>query len=149
MRCTGKGYVRVIDFIFFHEQEIRDAVYAARHDIPKEVLAQGGGGGSHIGNPTESAALRNITPLKSVSIGKGAAEMELDWPETWLKVIDHTYEWCDHDRLMVARDKYSGVDYRITCAKLGISQSTHSRLLGDVRHRASLCAVQYELIKVC
>lgn len=149
MRYTGKGYVQVIDYIFFHESEIRKAVYEARHDIQRETLAAGGGSGSHISNPTESEALRNITPLSKVTVGKGASARELDNPELWLQVIDKTYEWCDHDQRIAAKDKYSGVDWRVTCAKLSIVQSTLSRLISDVRHRASLCAVQYGLIVVC
>ncbi len=142
-RRTGTEYVRKIDFVFYHEAEIRDAVLDAR-----EGNAPPPGGArskNHISNPTEAKALRNLSPLRNVRV-RGEY---LEWPEDWLRVIDAVYAWCDGDHLIVARDRYSNEDYRQTCAKLNISGTTYYSLLNEVRQRAALCAVQFGVIKVC
>lgn len=140
MRRTGQGYIRVIDFVFYNEKKIRLAVLAAREDVP-----YAGKSGSSVGDPTASKAIRNATPLRSVMVGGE----KLEWPEDWLRVIDATYAWCDNDRLIVAKDRYTGVDYRETCAKLSIGTSQYFRLIDDARNHAALCAAQLGLIKVC
>jgi len=140
MRRTGQGYIRVIDFVFYNEKQIRLAVLATREDVPYV-----GKNGSGVGDPTASKAIRNATPLRSVMVGGE----KLGWPEDWLRVIDATYSWCDNDRLIVAKDRYTGVDYRETCAKMSISEKTYYNFLGDIRVYASLCAAQLGLIKVC
>ena len=139
-RTRTKGYVRKIEFVFYNEKLIREAVLNARNR-PRQL----GRNGSGIGDPTGSQAIRNVTPLRSVTV-KGEL---LDRPEDWLRVVDATYVWCDYDRLIVARDRYNGVDYRLTCAKLSISGKTYYNFLDDVRVYASLCAAQLGMIKVC
>lgn len=140
-RITGNGYMRKIDFVFYHEHEIRAAVLDAREG----ANVQSGRGGGQVGDPTASRALKNITPLLSVRV-RGD---KLEWPEHWLKVVDATYAWCDGDRLIVAKDRYGGVDYSDTCAKICISAKTYYNLLRDVRQYAALCAAQLGVIKVC
>ncbi len=139
-RKRTEGYVRKIEFVFYNEKLIREAVLDARNR-PRQL----GRNGSGIGDPTGSQAIRNVTPLRSVTV-KGEL---LGRPEDWLRVVDATYVWCDKDRLIVARDRYNGVDYRLTCAKLSISGKTYYNFLNDVRAYASLCAAQLGLIKVC
>ncbi len=139
-RKTGNGYIRKIDFVFYNEKQIREAVLDARN---KPHMP--GQNGSGIGDPTASAAIRNVTPIRKVNV-KGEL---LEWPEDWLRVVDATYAWCDNDRLIVARDRYNGVDYRLTCAKIIIGKSQYFRLLDDARNYAALCAAQLGLIKVC
>lgn len=140
-RRTGTEYMRKIDYVFYHEDEIRNAVLDAREG-PR---AQTGRSGNHVGDPTASRAIRNCTPLKSVRVN-GA---HLEWPEHWLRVVDSVYSWCNGDRLIVARDRYGGVDYADTCAKLCITKSVYYYLLDDVKHFAAVCAAQLGLIKVC
>ena len=140
-RQTGNGYFRKIDFVFYHADEIRRAVDAARNDSGGSKAARGGG----IGDPTAAAAMRNVTPLRFVEVG-GA---RLEWPDDWLRVIDSTFAWCDRDRFIVARDRYSGVDYRLTCAKLSISERSYYYMINDVRQFAAMCAAQLGVIKVC
>ena len=138
-RRRTEGYVRKIEFVFYNEEKIRVAVMDARNlpQIP-------GKNGSQIGDPTASRAIRNVTPLRRVSIHGEY----LEWPEAWLEVVEATYKWCDYDRLIVAKDRYSGIDYRETCAKLSISNTTRRRLLMDIQHYASLCAAQAGLIRL-
>lgn len=131
--------MRKIEFVFYNEAKIRAAVLDARN-LPRAT----GRNGSRMPDPTASQAVRNATPLRSVIVGSE----RLEWPEAWLGVVDAVYRWCDHDRLIVARDRYSGVDYRETCAKLSISDTTRRRLLVEIRHYASLCASQEGLIRI-
>ena len=138
-RRRADGYVRKIEFVFYNEEKIRAAIMDARN-LPRIP----GDGGSQIGDPTASQAIRNATPLQKVRIDGEC----LECPEAWLAVVEATYKWCDHDRLIVARDRYSGIDYRETCAKLSISDATRRRLLADIRHYASLYAVQAGLIRI-
>ena len=140
-RMTGNGDMRKIDFVFYHENEIRAAVLDAREG----ANVQSGRGGGQVGDPTASRALKNMTPLLSVRV-RGD---KLDWPEHWLKVVDATYAWCDGDRMIVAHDRYHNVSYADTCAKLNITKSGYYRIVKEVRHYAELCAVQLGLIKVC
>ena len=138
-RRTGSEHIRKIEFVFYNERAIREAVAEARAG----GCAPKGRNGSGVSDPTASAAIRNVTPLKSVKV-RGE---QLEQPEAWLRVVDAVYAWCDQDRLAVAKDRYSGIDYRETCANLSISDTTRRAMLQDVRHFASLCAVQMGLIK--
>lgn len=140
MRQTGTGYIRLVDFVLFNERKIRGAVYAIRNDIPKSAVRGGG-----VGNPTESAAIRNISPLRSVDIDG----TPLEWPEEWLKVIDATRIFASGSREKsgVFADYYNGVDYRITCMNLGICSATHSRIRKEIRQYAALCAANLKLIR--
>ena len=112
-RMTGNGYMRKIDFVFYNEDAIRQAVLDAREGAG----AQAGRGGGQVGDPTAARAMRNMTPLLSVRI-RGD---KLEWPEHWLKVVESTYSWCDGDRFIVAKDRYNNVDYADTCAKMCFS----------------------------
>lgn len=135
---TGKGYIWKLEFVFHNEKAIREAVRDARNYHEKT-----GKNGRGIGDPTASQAIRNITPLRSVRI----RDENLEWPEDWLRVVDATYAWCDMDRLIVAKDRYSGVDYRKTCAKLNISGTTYFALLKDIRTHAAFCAANLQLLR--
>lgn len=143
-RRTGTAYMRKIDFVFYHEREIRAAVLDAR-EAREDAGKQSARNKNHIGDPTAAKAIRNVTPLRSVRIHG----MHLEWPEHWLKVVDVVYAWCTGARLIVAKDRYHGEDYRRTCAKLCISSKTYYNLLNEVRQHAALCAVQLGVIKVC
>lgn len=141
-------YFRQIDFIFRHEQEIREAVIRAKavnyggNEAVKLII------GNKISNPTAEQAIKNLTALAFVVIGSGVTVKQ---PESWLEVIDKTYAWCKRQkdcRYEVARRRYSGEDYRKTCTELNISNSTRIRLLELSEMYAALQAVQLGLIRV-
>ncbi len=142
------SYMRKIDFIFYREKEIRDAVYRARLTIgissgTLKLINTGG-----ISDPTAMQAVANLTPLKSVVINDGEI---IEYPERWLEVIDKTYRYCatsNDCRLEVAKRRYRSEDYRKTCSDLHISDSTRRRLLELVKMYAALQAVQLNLIYV-
>lgn len=142
-----EAYMRKIDFIFYRENEIREAVQKAR------MIEKSGGtlrmvrnGG--IPDPTAMQAMRNLTPLKAVAISGGEV---IEFPERWLEVIEKTYNYCAKQkdcRLEVAKRRYKSEDYRKTCVELNISNVTRSRLMELVRIYAALQAVQLGLIQV-
>ena len=141
-RRTGTEYVKKIDFVFYHEHDIREAVRDARAGSrPQEGLR----GKNHISNPTEAQAIRNVSPIRRVKV----CGEYLVWPERWLEVVDAVYLWCDETHRNVARDRYSKKDYRRTCMRLCISRTQYYRMLNNVRRRAALCAVQLGVVKVC
>lgn len=146
-RQRRNGYFGTIDFIFYNEQEIREAVQQARLDggnIGAIKIVNGTG----MTDPTARQAIKNLTPLTSVTIHGGQIVKR---PEHWLKVIDKTYGWCKlqkDNRYEVTRRRYENEDYRKTCRELNISNSTRRRLLELAQMYAALQAVQFGLIQV-
>lgn len=134
------GYYRKIDFIFFNEQKIRDAVEDARFGTTPKAERNGSG----VGDPTASMAIRNITPLFSVKLGDGS----LEWPEHWLTVIDETKRGTHGDVLVAGMDFYAGETICNTMAKLSVSRTVCYELINEFRQFASMCAVQMGLIKI-
>ena len=121
--------MREIDFIFYHEKKIREAVLKARvSNSPAGVVCPSSSGS--VSDPTATQAVKNLMPLKFVVISSG--EM-IEYPEHWLEVIDKTYKYCSEQkdcRAEVARRRYRHEDYRKTCSELHISNSTYRRLIG-------------------
>ena len=146
-RKNRNTYFAKIDFMFYHEKELREAVLQAR-------LESGGIGtirivnGNGTADPTARQAIKNLTPLAVVVIHGGHT---VKLPEHWLIVIEKTYDWCKQQkdcRYEAARRRYDGEDYRKTCHDLNISNSTRRRLLELVQMYAALQAVQLGLIQV-
>lgn len=145
-----ESYFRQVDFIFYREKQIRDAVFekrnASRDDsISLFPIAEVSG---RISDPTSAKAIKNLTPLKFVVISDGVI---IKSPERWLEVIDKTYAWSRRQtdcRYEVARRRYNNEDYRKTCIDLHISNTTRTRLLETVKTYAALQAVQAGLIRV-
>ena len=143
----SEAYMRKIDFIFYREKEIREAVYQARLNMTvggtlRLINSTG------IPDPTATQAVRNLTPLKFVTLSEGEI---IEYPERWLEVIDKTYKYCSTQkdcRLEVARRRYRSEDYRKTCRELNISDTARRRLLELVKIYAALQAVQLGLIQV-
>ena len=150
-RRTGRGedFMRTIDFVFYNERAIRDAVQKARmKSLLNSSFLVRVGAASKLNDPTATLALRNLTPLAAVTINDGEI---VERPESWLEVIDKTYNFCakcNDRRLEVAKRRYRREDYRKTCADLEISNTTRRRLLELVKIHAVLQAVQLGLIEV-
>lgn len=145
-----EDYFRMIDFIFYNEQEIRDSVRRVRlkkstaHSNNAFVVVRDGA----LNDPTATMALRNLTPLQAITLNDGEI---VERPESWLEVIDKTYNYCakcNDCRGEVARRRYRREDYRKTCTELKISNTARRRLLELVKIYAALQAVQLGLIKV-
>ena len=140
-RNTNK-YAMMVEWHLFHEKEIRQAVDEARLD----VASTGAGSSAIISSPTESAALRNITPLSKVVLSDGS---EVVKPELWLLAIKKIYAGLDKKQTTIARKRYrQGESYTRTCMSLEISQNTYFHTLNSIRSYAVVVAVQAGLVKV-
>ena len=83
----------LIEFVFYHEKEIKQAVFERREDgcLPKT----GGSGSGHcrVSDPTAQNAIRKALEVPAVMIEYGAKtcgrrnSIILRYPEKWLKVI--------------------------------------------------------------
>lgn len=147
-RKSRQSYFSQIDFIFYHEADIKDAVLQERFSSGNSSSSIVAVSESGMSDPTARQAVRNLTPLESVII---CGEHNIKKPEHWLIVIEKTYKWCKQQRdcrYEVARRIYDGEDYRKSCHELNISNSTRRRLLELVQMYAALQAVQLGLIQV-
>lgn len=138
-----RPYVRQIEFVFYHEGEIREAVFEARAGtwVPP-VYNQ-----SRLSDPTLREVMRRLTPISEVLI---SGEW-LKYPERWLDVVDKTYAWCKNQQgchYEIARRRYRGEHYLKSCRELHISQNSYSSLLEKIRTYAALQAAQLNLIFV-
>lgn len=89
----------LIEFVFYHENEIKRAVFEKREDgcLPKT----GGGGSGHcrVSDPTAQNAIRKALEVPAVMIEYGAKtygrrnSITLRHPEKWLKVVQYTREY--------------------------------------------------------
>ena len=141
-------YFKQVDFIFYREKQIKDAVFEKRNGNKESSLPMISLFSSGTSDPTASKAVRNLTPLKFVVLKDNVI---IKFPEKWLEVIEKTYSWCKRQpdcHYEVARRRYNNEDYRKTCIDLHISNPTRHRILEKVRIYAALQAVQAGLIKI-
>ena len=99
-------------------------------------------------DPTAYDAIRNATPLLAVRLATGEL---VKLPEKWLEVMRRTYAWAKNvgdGRYEVARRRYKGEPYLVSCYALAISRSNYSLTLEWFRNYAALQAVQAGLITV-
>lgn len=135
----SKVHFKKIDFVFFNAGKIRDAIVEARCGRVEHNV-----NGSGIGDPTAAQAMHRIMPIKAVVIDC----KRLEWPESWMRVVDAVYNLCDERHLYVLAAKYGGENYKRVCQQLHIAQSTHSKMWSEIRRFQELCAVQEGLIRI-
>lgn len=138
-----RPYIRRVEFVFYHERAIRDAVFEAREDtVTPEVYNNSG-----LPDPTLREVIRRLTPVDEVLV----SGEYLKYPERWLDVVDKTYAWCKNQQgchYEIARRRYRGEHYLKSCRELHISQNSYSSLLEKIRTYAALQAAQLNLIFV-
>ena len=145
-RNSSKPWIRKVDFVFYNEEEIRLSVLEARNTAASAPVIRNASG---ISDPTAREAIYNLTPLPTVTISGQA----LTLPERWITVIDKTYAWAQKQsptglHYEVARRRYSGEDYRVTCRELHISTTTLHRIIENIKIYAALQAAQFGLIYI-
>ena len=138
-----QNYIKKIEYAFFNEKAIREAVYEARSLMKIPEVRNG----SSLADPTAAQAIRNLTPVHSINLyGE-----ELRRPEDWLTVIDKTYCWCSRQcetYLKLAKRRYEGVHFAKICATLNLVPEKFFRILEKIRHYAALQASYLQLIRI-
>lgn len=141
-RRARQGYIRKIDFVFYNERKIKEAIKEVREDpaptqkTSMRVLS--------FSDPTSIQAIKNATPIKSIAFEGHVLEN----PESWVKVIDRTYNWADELTKSIAAGRYKKEDYRETCMKQNCSERVYYRRLEQFRHRAAMIAIGLQLITI-
>lgn len=141
---------KLIERRFFQEEKIRRAVFEARHDSGGGKTGGGGSGHAFVSDPTASAAMREVSPLRAIEIETGKNETEtVKWPEKWLAVIEATYRrYGDGIIGELLHRRYSGEPYQTTCINLHISKSLYYQMMTEVQSFALACACQAGVAKV-
>ena len=153
-------YRKKIDWVFFNEEKIADAVQMARVDTPRPEKVIGDP--NKISDTTAQTALNNLTPLSSVIVGQKevinkkherrlVGGIVLRLPELWLAVVDKTYDWCKRQseiQYQAVKQKYCGIHYHKICRELSICATTLYNLIDRARMYAALQAAQFKLIYI-
>ena len=133
-----------IEYVFYNERQIRSAVTELKN-AGKVSNETGRRSVNKFSDPTGSAAVKNLTPLKMILLN----EKILYNPEQWLEVVDRTLNFCRRRGdifLNVFRGRYSGEHFAKTCAKSEIGVDTFYRVLEKIRYHAALVAASLQLI---
>lgn len=141
---------KLIERRFFQEDKIRRAVFEARHDSGGGKTGGGGSGHAFVSDPTASAAMREVSPLRAVEIELGKNETEtVKWPEKWLAVIEATYRRYEKGvGAQILKDRYRGESPVKTCMENYISRTTYYSVVSEIDSFAMMCACQVGLVRV-
>lgn len=129
----------------------RKRIQAKVDELKAERVAKGsheGGGGSGISDPTASEAMKNVEPIKFITLDEGAYEEVIYQPIEWLEVVSETYT-AHKEQLAGAAMAYR---YEI-CKKpdviyglLGIGKQLYYNLRAEFLQDAVLLAVEKGLL---
>lgn len=133
------GYFKKIDFVFFNVRKIKDAVM----DEKFGGVARNNNG-SGVSDPTAAAVMHHMLPIRVITINGS----QLEWPEKWLHMVDMVYTMCDESHMTLLNARYGGENYKKTCRRMSIAQSTYSKMWSRIRHYQELCAVQEGLVRI-
>lgn len=144
----------LIEFCFYHEQNIKQAVYEKRMDGCTPKTGGGTSGHCRISDTTANKAINNVTPLQVVLVEYGTAyngkrdTFALRHPEQWLKVVKYTREhYQNTTRGDVFQARYDNGEKRCTTAqRLGISPQLYSVMLTDILSFAEGLAIGMGLL---
>lgn len=88
----GEGALRSVRWHIANYHNIRKAVYEKRLEMKRKSGAPERRSQGFVSDPTQTEALKNLTPLKSVNIPGG----EVRQPEAWLTAIDKVMGKLEH-----------------------------------------------------
>lgn len=88
----GEGALRSVRWHIANYHNIRKAVYEKRLEMKRKSGAPERRSQGFVSDPTQTEALKNLTPLKSVNIPGG----EVQAPEAWLAAIDKVMGKLEH-----------------------------------------------------
>lgn len=92
MYDLGEGALRSVRWHIANYHNIRKAVCEKRLEMKRRSGASERRSQGFVSDPTQTEALKNLTPLKSVNIPGGEAQQ----PEAWLAAIDKVMGKLEH-----------------------------------------------------
>ena len=146
----------LIEFVFYHEQDIKRAVFEKREDgcLPKT----GGGGSGHCctSDKTAQQAIRSVMGVGSVVVEYGAAtcgkrnSVTVRHPEKWLKVIQYTRDYFNGTASgALFKMRYAEcLTRQEICENLKINKPRYFAMLGSVIKFAEGTAVGLGLLNI-
>lgn len=135
--------LRKIDYIFYHEQEIRLKIKEYREDpirIPLAIKPSN----KNYSDSTGNTVVRKLMEIRRIWLNDGRY---LKKPEKWLKVIEATYSSSEKQTVQIARAQYSKKHREETCSLLNISLSMYYRKLNGFRRQALSISKKFFLKK--
>lgn len=88
----GEGALRSVRWHIANYHNIRKAVYEKRLEMKRRSGAPERRSQGFVSDPTQTEALKNLTPLRMVTISGG----EVQKPEAWIAAIDKVMSMLDH-----------------------------------------------------
>lgn len=137
-----KAAYRYIDAILRHRVEIEIAVDEARNTNDRNTVCKSG---NAVSDPTASEAIKNIAPVKSVTLQNG---LHIRQPEKWLDAINRLFDVLYPEEAKITNMIYGGYNAIKTSRECGVDISTLYRLKIECRHILTEIACQYGLIQV-
>ena len=144
----------LIEFVFYHEQDIKRAVYEKREDgcLPKT----GGGNSGHcrVSDTTAQSAIRRVMEIPSVMIEYGARvvgkrnTVTLRHPEKWLKLVAEVRNYFNgtNSGLLLKMRYTDNLTRQEICKELNISTNYYNAMRCNVIRFAEGYAVGIGLI---
>lgn len=145
----------LIDFVFSHEKEIRNAILEKRLDPGSTGKPAGGSSRSQVSDPTANKGMRNVAPVPIVLVEYGARingireSKSIKNPETWLQVIGIVKEYYIGTPVAeFLRRRYDqGELWKETCRNMGLTnKGRYFDMKKSAIHCAELAAVERGLI---
>ena len=130
----------LIEFVFYHEQDIKRAVYEKREDgcLPKT----GGGNSGHcrVSDTTAQSAIRRVMEIPSVLIEYGASvvgkrnTVALRHPEKWLKLAAEVRNYFNgtNSGLLLKMRYTDNLTRQEICKELNISTNYYNAMRYNV-----------------
>lgn len=140
-RTSTDETMRRIEYVFYREKELREAVSAARA-IGKSSKS-GGKGHAFISDPTAQQGIKRAMPLKSIILPDGAVVYN---PEKWIRVINTVYGKLTQGQKDCVALRYRGYSYKQVADKLHVSQATYYRNINLAQNYARMVAIQLGLV---
>lgn len=142
-------YIKHVERYFWDRKQIQKVVDEEKEQRTARKGHTGGGGHAFISNPTETAALKNIEPVRMISFGYGPYQSIIMNPELWLEVVAETYKI--HENQLTGKVMYQKYEKRkpmkIIAELTGVNRDTCYEFRKEFLRDAVGLALKKGLIK--
>lgn len=145
----------LIDFVFSHEREIKNAIFEKRLDPGGAGKPAGGSSRSQISDPTANKGVKQAVPVPLVLVEYGAKingvreSRVIKQPETWLQVIGAVkdyYHGTPTSEFLRRRYEHREL-WKETCKNMNLrNKESYYAMKQNVIHCAELAAVERGLL---